>query len=241
MLNMLAYNLNRGVSDVRLFEAGAVFHRDDVRATEVKHICLGATGSVVIPSVHNPGRQFSFFDVKGDLEALLECFQHESVRFESSAADYYHPGRSARILLDGVIVVQFGQLHPEVAAARKLRQEVFLAELFLDRLYRHPLRQVRYQPLPKYPAVDRDFSFIFEDSVIFQTIYRSVADLHLAELRDFVPVETFHGGSIPSGKHSLLLRATFQSHQRTLRDDEVGAWSAQIIAALASLGGVQRA
>ncbi len=241
MLNMLAYNLNRGVSDAQLFEAGAVFHLDGGHTAEVKHICMGATGNVVPPSVHHPGRPFSFFDLKGDLETLLENFQHDGVRYEASAADYYHPGRSARILMDSAAVAQFGQLHPEVAAARKLRQDVFLAELFLDRLYRHPLREVRYQPLPKYPAVERDFSFIFDDSVVFETIQRSVTVLRLGELRDFVPVETFLGGSIPPGKHSLLLRATFQSYQRTLRDDEVAEWSARIIAALETLGGVQRA
>lgn len=103
------------------------------------------------------------------------------------------------------------------------------------------MREVRYQPLPKYPAVERDFSFIFDDSVVFETIQRSVTVLRLGELRDFVPVETFLGGSIPPGKHSLLLRATFQSYQRTLRDDEVAEWSARIIAALETLGGVQRA
>ncbi len=241
MLNMVAYNLNRGVSNVRLFEAGAVFQRDDGQAAEIKHICLGATGSVVTPSVHHPGQPFSFFDLKGDLETLLQTFQHGGLACQASAADYYHPGRSARIIMDGAVVAQFGQLHPDVATARKLRQDIFLAELFLDRLYRHPLREIRYQPSPKYPAVERDFSFIFDDSVVFDTIQRSVADLHLGEVRDFVPVETFRGGSIPLGKHSLLLRATFQSHQRTLRDDEVAAWSAKIVAALEALGGVQRA
>jgi len=241
MLNMLAYNLNRDARDLRLFEAGAVFHRDDGQAAEVKHVCLGAVGNVTFPSVHHPGRPFSFFDLKGDLETMLDNFQHDRIGFEASAADYYHPGRSAQILLDGTVVAQFGQLHPEAAVSRKLRQDVFLAELFLDRLYRHVLREVRYQPLSKYPAVERDFSFIFDDSVVFETIHRSVASLRLSDLREFVPVETFRGGSIPSSKHSLLLRATFQSHQRTLRDDEVAEWSAKIIAAMEGLGGIQRA
>jgi phenylalanyl-tRNA synthetase beta subunit len=55
--------------------------------------------------------------------------------------------------VDGEPVAQFGQLHPQVAANRKLRQEVFLAEIFADRLNRHPLREVLYQPLPRFPGV----------------------------------------------------------------------------------------
>jgi phenylalanyl-tRNA synthetase beta chain len=85
--------------------------------------------------------------------------------------------------------------------------------------------------------VERDFSFIFDDSVEFAKIARIMAGLGLSELRSFVPVEIFRGGSIPAGKYSLLLRATFQSGERTLREDEVARWSGEIVKVLESLGG----
>jgi len=234
---MLAYNLNRGNFNVRLFEAGNVFQAAGARAVESKCICLGATGSATEPSVHQPPRLFSFFDLKGDVETLLDCFQHIPLSYDRQTAEYYHPERSARALMDGALVAQFGQLHPETAAKRKLRQDVFIAELYLDKLYQCGLHEVRYEPLPRYPGVERDFSFIFADSVIFQQIRHAVAGLRLNELRSFVPVEIFRGGSVAAGKYSLLLRAVFQSHERTLRDDEVAQWSAQIIKALEALGG----
>ena len=62
----------------------------------------------------------------------------------------------------------------------------------------------------------------------------------MAELREFRPVEMFRGGSIAAGKYSILLRARFQSAERTLREDEVAQWSGKIVAALLRLGGVQR-
>jgi phenylalanyl-tRNA synthetase beta chain len=68
-----------------------------------------------------------------------------------------------------------------------------------------------------------------------------VAALGLGELREFVPVEIFRGGAIPAGNYSLLLRATFQSNERTLREDEVAQWSGKIITALETLGGTLRA
>jgi phenylalanyl-tRNA synthetase beta chain len=142
--------------------------------------------------------------------------------------------------MDGATVAQFGQIHPDVAAARKLRQDVFVAELYLDRLYQHDLRQLRYEALPRFPAVERDFSFVFGDTVKFETIRESVSGLSIVELRNFVPVEIFRGDKVGSGKYSILLRATFQSSERTLRDDEVAAWSAQMTKALEALGGVQR-
>ena len=240
MLNMLSHNLNRGITNVRLFEAGAVFQANGEKSGEVKHGCFAATGNALPPSVHQSARPVSFYDIKGDIETLLHNFQHARLSYESNAPYYYHPGRSARITMDGDTVGQFGQLHPDLASVRKLRQDVFLAELYLDRLYRHGLHPVRYEPLAKYPAVDRDFSFIFSDTVAFETIRVAVAGLGVPELRDFAPVETFRGGAIPAGKYSLLLRAIFQSHQRTLRDEEVAAWSAQVANALVALGGWQR-
>ncbi len=241
MLNMLAYNLNRGSNNVRLFESASVFEAAGEKAVEAKRICLGATGSAVSPSVHQAARPFSFFDLKGDVEILLQSCQHSNLQFKPDAADYYHPGRSAQAVMDGEIVAQFGQIHPETAAKRKLREDVFIAELYLDLFYKHALREPRYEPLPRYPAVERDFSFIFVDSVIFEKIQQAVAALRLTNLRSFIPVEIFRGGSIPAGKYSILLRATLQSRERTLREDEVAQWSAQIIKALEALGGTLRA
>jgi phenylalanyl-tRNA synthetase beta chain len=241
MLNMLAYNLNRGTDNVRLFEAGSVFEASGPNAVELKRICVGATGSAVSPNVHQAARPLSFFDLKGDVETLLHGFQCNAVHYDGQTSDYYHAGRSARAVMDGATVAQFGQIHPEIAAARKLRQDVFIAELYLDHLYNHGLCQVRYEALPRYPAVERDFSFVFSDSVVFEKIQQVVGALRLSEMRSFVPVEIFRGGSIPKGRHSLLLRAKFQSAEHTLRDDEVAQWSSQIIQALEGLGGTLRA
>jgi phenylalanyl-tRNA synthetase beta chain len=246
MLNMLAYNLNRGSDNVRLFESGTVFEASGEKSLEMKRIAIGATGSAVESGVHQASRPFSFFDLKGDIESLLAPFSHWTLYYDAPAvneksADYYHPGRSARAVMDGKIVAQFGQIHPDVAAARKLRQDVFVAEIYLDRLYQHDLRQARYEALPRFPAVERDFSFAFDDAVEFEKIHQSVGGLGIAELRSFVPVEIFRGEKVGAGKYSILMRAKLQSTDRTLRDDEVAQWSVQITKALEALGGVQRA
>jgi phenylalanyl-tRNA synthetase beta chain len=241
MLNMLVYNLNRGAENVRLFEAGSVFVATGTTTVEPKRICMGATSPPLQKAQGWGTRDGGFFDLKGDVENLLRAFQHQSLKYDAQTADYYDPGKSARALMDGVLVAQFGQIHSDIAAARKLRQNVFVAELYLDQLYPQGLRVVRYQPLPRYPAVERDFSFVFDDSVAFEKVERSVTGLGLTELRSFVPVEIFRGGNVPAGKYSLLLRARLQSADRTLREDEVAQWSAQIIKALEDLGGKLRA
>ena len=241
MLNMLAYNLNRGADNVRLFEAGSVFVATGGATAEPRRICLGATFPPVVKT-HGWGTpDGGFFELKGDVENLLSHFQHKALAFDDKTSDYYHPGRSARALMDGVAVAQLGQIHSDIAAARKLRQDVLVAEIYLDQLCARGLRAVRYEPLPRYPSVERDFSFVFVDGVTFEKINRTVAGLNLAELRSFVPAEIFRGGKVPAGKYSILLRARFQSSTRTLREDEVAKWADQVVKALEALGGTQRA
>jgi phenylalanyl-tRNA synthetase beta chain len=251
MLDMLAWNLNHDSENARLFEMGHVYEGGASQGIEPKRACLGATLAAVKASLPasavldvSKGEQATaaetFRGFKGEIENLLAAFACERLTFDRQTADYYHPGRSARSLVDGALVAQFGQIHPEVVTSRKLRQEVFLAELDLEQLYRCGLRQVRFSALPRYPAVERDFSFIFANSVSFEEMQKALAAVRLPELRDFCPVEIFRGGSIEGGKYSILLRATFQSSARTLREDEVAQWSGKIVAALQGLGGVQR-
>src|SRR5579859_4205209 len=242
MLDMLAYNLNHGSENVRLFEAGHVFELSGSGREEHAHICLGATGKSNPGGVHIPTRAYSFFDLKGDVETLLAAFDCRSICFDPShAGEYFHPGRSARVVMDGITMARLGQIHPQAAAARKIKPELYVVELLLDPLYKRGLRRPQYKPLSRYPAVERDFSFVFDNQVEYALIHRALLELHIPELQGFAPADLLRGkdaekAGIPSGKYSLLLRATFQSSDRTLRDDEVAAWSAKIVESLSKLG-----
>jgi len=242
MLGMLAWNLNRGTGSVRLFESGNVYALAGAKTEEHKTLCLGATGEARLGGTpHEAPRAYGFFDLKGDVETLLEAFAHSELSYDAQAGAAYHPGRSARAVLGGATVARFGQIHPEMAAARKFRQDVFVAEIHLDRLYRQALREPRYQGIPRFPAVERDFSFFFDEATSFAEVRGAIAALELKELESVRPAEIFRGGSVPAGRYSMLLRATFQSAERTLRDDEVAGWSARIIQVLQALGGQLRA
>ncbi|HWR37808.1 MAG TPA: phenylalanine--tRNA ligase subunit beta [Clostridia bacterium] len=240
LVNQAAYNLNRGNTDVRLFETGDVFELTGDKVEERRRISFVGTGAATSGGVHVKVQPYSFFHMKGDIEALLGQFDVKQIYYDSHTPEYFHPGRSARAIADGATIARFGQLHPEATAARKLRQEVFVAEIMLDRLFDFELREPQYKPIPRFPAVGRDFSFLLPDEVQFERIRNSVAALRIENLNSFVPVEIFRGGNIPAGKYSILLRAEFQSSERTLRDDEVALWAQQIIKALEALGGTQR-
>jgi len=249
MLDMLSWNLNRDSENVRLFEMGRVY---EMRGAEPARACLGATaaalrqslsatGTLDVSKNENAVASEIFRAFKGDVESLLSSLDFGELSFDQEVADFFHPGRSARVLADGAVVAQFGQIADELQAQRKLRQDVFLAELDLESLHSRGLRRVRFSAIGKYPAVERDFSFVFSDAVEFAAMRQAVLKLRIPELREFKPVEIFRGGSIEPAKYSVLLRARLQSDSATLRDERIAAWSSEIVAALQGLGGVQRA
>jgi phenylalanyl-tRNA synthetase beta chain len=252
MLDMLAWNLNRDAENVRLFEMGRVYEMRGGERVEPARACLGATlaavksslpvgGALDVSKGEHAAAAEAFRSFKGDVENLLTAFAYSELSFDRETAEYFHRGRSARAVMDGVPVAQFGQIAEDVKAERKLRQDVFLAEIDLEQLHARGLRTVKFTPLGKYPAVERDFSFVFVDNVEFEAMRRAVAGLRLPELREFKPLEIFRGGSIGEGKYSILLRARLQSDAATLRDEQIAQWSGEIVKELQNLGGVQRA
>ena len=248
MLTMLAHNLNRNVDDVRLFEMGTVFTGSPDRVDEAQWLAFGATGQLR-DGLHS-ARVVDFYDLKGLVEAITGRFASRSVYYDAFPPEsgllpnWLNPARGARCVVDGSTVGYFGELHPDEAAQRKLRQPVFVGEIYLDRLFRQSLRQPTAHELSRYQPVRRDFSLIFPDAVHWETVGSALAALEIAELQEYRPAEIFRdakGKAVPAGHYSMLVATTFQSTERTLRDDELHAWSASIVSTLESLGGKLRA
>jgi phenylalanyl-tRNA synthetase beta chain len=152
--------------------------------------------------------------------------------------------RSARAVADGSTVAWLGQFHPEEAQRRKIRQSVYVGEVYLDRLYKLASRQPIARELSRFQPVRRDFSFLFPDEIQWQQIADALSSLHIAELTHFAPREIFRdakGKALPLGHYSILVAVTFQALERTLRDEELQSYSQSIVNALQSLGGKQRA
>jgi phenylalanyl-tRNA synthetase beta chain len=237
MLAMLALNLNRNAAEVQLFEKGAVFSGDPEHVEERPALALGAFS-----------QEMNFYVLKGTIEELVGKFATRSISFDTFppgvgiTPTWLHPGRSARVVMDGLTLGWFGQLHPAEAQQRKLRQDVYVGEIYLDRLDRFSLRQPIAPELSRYQAVERDFSFVFADTVRWQAIADALNNLKIGEMIAFAPREVFRGTqSLPAGHYSMLIRATFQALDRTLREEELQAYAASIATVLVSLGGKQRA
>jgi phenylalanyl-tRNA synthetase beta chain len=248
MLTMLAHNLNRNVDDVRLFEMGTVFTGSPDRVDEAQWLAFGATGQLR-DGLHS-SRAIDFYDLKGLVEALTGRFALRAVYYDAFPSEsgllprWLDPARAARCVVDGSTIGYLGELDPGESAKRKLRQPVLLGEIYLDRLFRLPLRQPSARELSRYQAVRRDFSLIFPEAVQWEAVGSALASLTIAELQEYRPAEIFRdtkGKAVPAGHYSMLVSTIFQSPDRTLRDEELHAWSNSIVKTLESLGGRLRA
>lgn len=227
------WNLRRNQSLVRLAEFGRTYQQAASGHLEPRMLCLGASGTARPASWHEKSRPFGFYDMKADVEALLQPFETGPVRIHVSGVPAcFRPGHAAAMRIGNRTLATFGELHPKIARSRKLRQPVLLAEIHLELLYKAGLRIPRHCRLPRVPSVTRDFSLIVPDSVSFLRIQEAVGEM--PDLENLQPVEIFRGKKVPKGSHSLLLRASWQRLDESLTDEEVNTYSEELLAKLAS-------
>jgi phenylalanyl-tRNA synthetase beta chain len=132
-----------------------------------------------------------------------------------------------------------------VVESFKLRQAVYVAELQLEPVL-EAIEKTRaglhYEPVPRFPAVVRDFSLVLSDATTFDQVVRTIRGLQIAEVRTIEAKDLYRGKNLPAGKHSLMVQVTLQSAQATFTDEQLTLFSARIVAALESeLGAALRA
>jgi phenylalanyl-tRNA synthetase beta chain len=243
MASMLANNLHRDSSNVRLFELGTAFTGSVAAVHEHQSLALGATGSPAATALHR-AEDALLFEVKGALELLLAKFEGQPAYDTAGLPAWIAAGRGAAITLAGQPIAVFGELSAAETQRRKLRQPCVVAELNASTLFATALRRPIARDLSRFQAVERDFSFIFPDSVRWSAIEAALRALSLPELQRIAPLEIFRdpkGKAIAPGTYSLLTRVVFQSMDRTLTEDELTAWCSTIASTLSALGGTQRA
>jgi phenylalanyl-tRNA synthetase beta chain len=247
MLAMVTGNLNRDVSDVRLFELGTVFSGTSEKVDERPSLAFGAAGALPQESALHASRAIDFHDIKGAVEQLLSRFEMKAVYFDRFPAEagitpvWLHPYRAARVVAEGVTVGWFGQLNPREATARKLKDAVLVGEVYLDRLYKLPLRKPVAREISRFQPVRRDFSLVLDEGVAWETIDGALGGLQIPELVDWRVREVFRDARLGKGEYSLLLGTTFQAPDRTLREEELQSFQAQVVEAVGKVGARLRA
>ena len=240
MAAALEWNLNHGQRNARLFEIGRHYRLDGNKSVETRVLTIGATGEAREQNLYDVAREFSFPDLKGDLDSIGELAG--GLAWRDGGPEWLHAGRRSSVALGTKEIGVAGQLARRAAEKFKFRQDVFFAELELDPLctaYRAAKEARRYEPLPRFPAVERDFSVLLPDGTHFSDVVNVIRSLHISEISNIEAADLFRGKNVPAGKYSLLVRVTFQSREATLTDAQISDASAKIISALEKNLGAQ--
>jgi phenylalanyl-tRNA synthetase beta chain len=246
MVRAIEWNLNHGQRDLRLFEIGKTYELRDGQPVETSVLTLGATGLAREKTIHEAAREYGFADLKGDLDRIGELAG--GFAWQAGGPEWLAGSRATQISLasgKSEALGFAGQLARRTAEQLKLRQDVYVAEWKLEPFLvaiESARAALRFVLLPRYPAVERDFSLVLADGVTFAQVSGAIRALGIAELQTVEAADLFRGGQVPAGKFSLMIRAKFQSARATLTDAQLADFTSRIVTALEQkLGATLRA
>ncbi|MBV1907012.1 MAG: phenylalanine--tRNA ligase subunit beta, partial [Pseudomonadales bacterium] len=216
-------NANRQQSRVRVFELGRCFlpgASDAIEDLEQRWTLGGLLwGERLEESWHGKIENTDFYDLKGDVEQLLELTGHSNVEFRVSGDKILHPGQSADLYENGQKLGRLGRLHPEIEQGLGIRSAVYVFELYADALMQHQL--VTHSDVSRFPSVRRDLSLLLDSNIPLAEV-ESIVVKHAGEfLINFRVFDVYHGEGIDSTAKSIAVGLTFQHPSRTLTELEI--------------------
>ncbi len=220
LIQALLYNQNRQCERVRLFELGLVFTRLEAELSQQSRL-----GGVVAGPAHPKQwgvarRATDFYDLKGDVEALLALVGPPAAyEFKPTKHPALHPGQAALIERQGTALGLMGALHPSLARELGLEGPVFLFQMDLEAVTRSELP--RFQPLSKFPFVQRDISIVLDKAIAASDVIHCLRRAAPEVLKDLQLFDLYQGEGIDPGKKSLALRLIFQGTSSTLIEGDV--------------------
>ena len=227
LLANVRYNAARKFSRIRVFEVGRVFQRDAATADgplevaglrQPMRIAAAACGPALEEQWGAGTRAVDLYDLKADVEALLAP---RLARFEAALHPAFHPGRSARILLDGQQAGWIGELHPRWLQKYELTQGLVYFEVEASLLQAAELPQPRVPS--RFPPVTRDIALLVDLNVEVQALLDLIGDQKPAIVQDVKLFDLYQGSNLPEGRKSLAFRVVMQDTERTLTDAEADA------------------
>ncbi len=223
LIEAFAANLNWSNGPLNAFEIGRVFWVDGEGSAETDNLAAIFGGDRTVGDWQKQGHPLTWYEAKGLLESV---FARVGVTVEyqpDSSDERFHPGRTASLWIEGERLGTFGQLHPQLRAAKGLPDEVYAFECdlypLLDGMQRQPVPL--FQPYSLFPATDRDIAFFaplkYTAAEIGRAMVRTAGEL----LVGVHPIDEYRGEGVPPGCRSLAFRLIYQAGDRTLSEEDV--------------------
>jgi len=226
MLEILSRNAAYHNKAAKLYELAKIYLPVDgqVLPEEPKMLLLGAYGAGT-----------TFFTVKGELEAIFKGLRLPKASYTAVKDNpSFHPGRCAKVTVNGVDVGFLGQIHPIVAKNYGIDAEVYCAEVNFSQLFEMTLPEPTYTPLPKYPTVSRDLSVLCDEALTVAEVEEVMTATGGKLLRGIKLFDIYRGTGVPEGKKSVAFALELRADDRTLTDTDSEAVVNKILTALES-------
>ena len=233
LLQSVSYNQKRQQSRVRLFESGLRFIPDNSEKTGVKQelVISGVVcGLVADENWDNATRSVDFFDVKADVENLLNCAGVQGYRFVSADHSALHPGQCAEIFIGDTLLGSIGAIHPQFEKSLGLNGRSFVFELEINALGLKKLPKL--QEISKFPANRRDIAIVVDDDEVVGDILNCIEKFGANQLVGLNLFDVYRGKGIPHGKKSLAISLILQDKTKTLEESDIQATVDGILASL---------
>jgi phenylalanyl-tRNA synthetase beta chain len=234
LIKAALYNQNRQQGRVRLFEIGNRFlSKPDGTADEQAVIAGIATGPAFPEQWGSKARPVDFFDVKGDIEALLALGGQHQFLFRPAHHPALHPGQAAEIVHSGSTdrpIGLLGVLHPQIQAKSGLEKSAIIFELRISALQAAFIPEFR--EISRYPAIRRDLALVLAEAISAQDVLDNVRKTAGALLVNLELFDEYRGEGIDSGRKSLALGLTLQDTSRTLNERDVETVVGRVVAGL---------
>ena len=234
LIKAALYNQNRQQERVRLFEIGKRFlTKPDGTADEQAVIAGIATGPAFPEQWGSKARPVDFFDVKGDIEALLALGGQRQFLFRPAHHPALHPGQAAEIVHSGnkdCPIGLLGVLHPLIQAKSGLEKSAIIFELRISALQAAFIPEFR--EISRYPAIRRDLALVLAEAISAQDVLDNVRKTAGGLLANLELFDEYRGEGIDSGRKSLALGLTLQDTSRTLNEEDVEAVIGRVVAGL---------
>ena len=227
LLPVIEKNLKRQQNRVRLFETGLSFINGDEEMTQRKKMAGAITGSLYPEHWDQSPQPVDFYDIKGDVDALLSESNAENYQFEAVEHPALHPGQAAKIIANNQIIGFVGALHPRIEKKFGLSQPVFLFEVDVDMIRKKNLPN--YSSLSPYPSIRRDIALVIEQNIDFSAVENVLKKSTIKQLIDYVLFDVYTGDGVEAGQKSLALGLIFQDFSRTLEEQDITQYVDDIV------------
>ena len=234
LLATVKHNQNRQQPRVRIFELGLRFlPQGENNVTQQTMLSGVISGSRFEEHWSEGAGAVDFYDIKGDVEAILASMGDvEGFRFVAASHSALHPGQTAALYRDDRLVGYVGALHPQSAKKLGLKGKVFAFELEVAALGEKTLPKA--QPISKFPANRRDFAFVVNESLNAQDVLDVIKKVGGNQVVSINLFDVYQGDGVAEGKKSLAIAITVQDLERTLEDKEINVLTDSVIAAVTS-------